>query len=275
MEDLEVSSINRRLEVLRRLFKLAMEWGTVEKPLAKVAMLPGSKRRERVLSIEEETAYLRAASDLGADLIASHERALTGIRARLRGIEPTKPRDPFLLRDVAVVLLDCGLRPEECMRLRWDEVRDGALRITHGKTANARRVVPLPDRAMGIVEMRRAAALSAEWVFPAETKSGHVEGSTLKKPHRRACALADIEYFPMYTMRHTFLTRLAAHIDPYTLAHVAGHADFSTTRRYVHPQAATVREAMERARRAWGGYNSGHTTETAPLAEMPDQSVIN
>jgi len=112
-----------------------------------------------------------------------------------------KPRDPLLLRDVAVVLLDCGLRPEEYFRLRWDEVRDGALRITHGKTANARRVVPMQDRAMGIVEMRRGAALRAEWVFPAETRSGHVEASTLKKPHRKACALAGVDYFPLYRPR--------------------------------------------------------------------------
>jgi len=274
-EQLEVSSINRRLEVLRRMFKLAMEWGTVEKPLPKVAMLPGAKRRERVLSVEEETAYVRATMELGQNILAAHGKALTGIRARLRGIEPVKPRDPFLLRDVAVVLLDCGLRPEECFRLRWDEVRDGALRITHGKTANARRVVPMPDRAMGIIEMRRGAALSSEWVFPAETRSGHVEASTLKKPHRKACALAGVDYFPLYTMRHTFITRLAAHVDPYTLAHVAGHADFATTRRYVHPQAATVREAMERARKAWGGHNSGHSDQTGATAPSAEQLTNN
>ena len=37
-------------------------------------------------------------------------------------------------------------------------------------------------------------------------------------------------------------------MDPYTLGYLAGHSDFSTTRRYVHPQAQTVRDAMERAR---------------------------
>jgi hypothetical protein len=37
-------------------------------------------------------------------------------------------------------------------------------------------------------------------------------------------------------------------MDPFTLAYLAGHSDFSTTRRYVHPQAATIRAAMERAR---------------------------
>ena len=57
-----------------------------------------------------------------------------------------KPEDPFLLRDVAFVLLDCGVRPEECYRLQWEQVRDGALHVVYGKTANARRSIPLTAR---------------------------------------------------------------------------------------------------------------------------------
>lgn len=39
-------------------------------------------------------------------------------------------------------------------------------------------------------------------------------------------------------------------MDPYTLGYLAGHSDFSTTKRYIHPQAQTVLAAMERARAA-------------------------
>ena len=52
-------------------------------------------------------------------------------------------------------------------------------------------------------------------------------------------------------------------MDPFTLAYLAGHSDFSTTRRYVHPQADTVRAAMERARNVQGGHSSGHSDEKA------------
>jgi hypothetical protein len=51
-------------------------------------------------------------------------------------------------------------------------------------------------------------------------------------------------------------------MDPFTLAYLAGHSDFSTTRRYAHPQAQTVRAAIERARLAQGGHTSGHTSAT-------------
>src|ERR1700758_5505601 len=94
---------------------------------------------------------------------------------------------------------------------------------------------------LAFLEMRRAVA-KGEWVFPAPTKSGHIEQSSLKKQHTKACKLADIKAFVLYTFRHTCLTRWAAYMDPYTLAYLAGHSDFSTTRRYVHPQAHTVRD---------------------------------
>ncbi len=59
--------------------------------------------------------------------------------------------------------------------------------------------------------------------------------------------------FPLYTFRHTCLTRWAEYMDPYTLAYLAGHSDFGTTHRYVHPQAHTIRDLMARAGKAHGG----------------------
>ena len=79
-------------------------------------------------------------------------------------------------------------------------------------------------------------------------RSAHVELSTVKKQHAKACQLAKPEHLPLYTFRHTCLTRWAGHMDLYSLAYFAGHSSFVTTRRYVHPKLATARAAMERAR---------------------------
>lgn len=243
----EVSSINRALQVLRRMLHLAVEWGKSEKAAPRVLLLPGERRRERVLSTTEETAYLNITQQIGDGILEAYERALQGIRATARGEEPIKPDDPYLLRDVATVLLDCGLRPEECYRLRWEHVRENALHIPFGKTANARRSIPLSSRAVALLNMRQSIS-ATEWVFPAPTKTGHMEQSTLKKRHATACELAGIGELPFYTFRHTCLTRWSSHMDPYTLAYYAGHSDFATTRRYVHPDMETGRAAMERAR---------------------------
>jgi integrase len=212
---LQVSSINRQVEVVRQMLRLAAEWGEAEKQLPPVRKLPGENHRERVLRPEEETSYLPAA--------------------------------PPLLKQVATLLIDTAMRPEECFRLKQENHRDGALHIFRGKTASARRVSPLTERAAAILEARKRDA-AAEWVFPAPTRSGHIEESSLKKQHLKACGDSKVERFPLYTLRHTCLTRWARTMDPYTLAYLAGHSDFATTKRYVHPQAEAVREANERSK---------------------------
>ena len=256
--NLKVSTINRLLEVLRRIFSLATEWEKLNGRKPKVSKLSGEYRRDRVLGDDEEARYLASARQVGEDIEADYQKALHGIRATMRGEVPIKPEDPYLLLDVATILIDCGLRPEECFRMRWEDVRKGALHVLFGKTANARRRIPLTERVIARLEARRTKAKN-RWVFPAPTASGHIEKFTVKKQHKRACALAQLEALPLYTFRHTCLTRWAEVMDPYTLAYLAGHSDFSTTRRYVHPRTETVLAAFERASASKGGHNFGHS----------------
>lgn len=257
---LQVASLNRELQVLRRMFHLAQEWGRVERALPNVKMLPGEKHRERVLTTAEEDLFFRGAS---TDAMAQYA-------------------DPALLRDVATILLDCGLRPEECFRLRSENVADGNLEIHYGKTDNARRRIPMTPRVSATVDMRLSKANGRAWVFPAQTKSGHIEPSSLKKQHLKAVAEGTrilreetrrqdvhLESFELYTLRHTCLTRWAPHMDPWTLAYLAGHRDMNITKRYVHPQEQTIRSAMKRAQEDKGGHSFGHTSEGSGLRTMP------
>jgi integrase len=253
---LEISSINRELQALRRMFHLAQEWGKVEKALPTVKMLPGERHRERVLTAAEEDLYFAAAK---SEKMEQH-------------------LDPRLLHDVASILLDCGLRPEECFRLRSENVRDGRIEIQYGKTDNARRRIPMTPRVAAILDMRLTKSAGSGWVFPAATKSGHVEPSSLTKQHLNAIGestrilrkqagreKADFEGFELYTLRHTCLTRWAPHMDPWTLAYLAGHRDMNITKRYVHPQEQTIRAAMDRAAGA-SGHTFGHTGLRRPPA---------
>jgi integrase len=271
---LKVSSVNRELQVLRRMFALAIEWGKVDKMLPRVRMVPGEAHRDRVLDAAEQKAYLDSAQALGNSLLEAYQRARSGIRATKRGETPIEPPDPFLLRDVVTILLDCGYRPEECFRLRWEYVQSGVIEIPHGKTDNARRRIPLSQHVASILEMRRAQTQSP-WIFPAPTASGHIEPSSLKRQHRKVCVAAGLEHFPLYTLRHTCLTGWAPHMDPWTLAYLAGHRDMSITKRYIHPQEHTTRAAMDRARDAQGGHNSGHSTVDAPVANHGNPAVKN
>jgi integrase len=248
--DVEVSTVNRDLATLRRMFHLAQEWGKVEKLLPRVKLLAGENRRERALTPEEEAAYLEAAAAVGSEIEQDYQDALKGIRAVKRGLQPRTP-DAFLLRDVATILIDCALRPEECFRLRWaDNIRDNAIEIHTGKGKGSRRRVPASPRVWAYLDMRKATAQQDGWVFPAPTKSGHMEASTIKKQHARALTASGVASFVLYTLRHTCITRWAKHIDAYTLSVIAGHTDMNTTKRYVHPSDADVRAAMEKVRGA-------------------------
>src|SRR5882724_2436932 len=55
-----VSSVNSVLRVLRRCLNLAVEWGVLE-VAPTIHKLPGERRRERVITSEDEARYLAAA----------------------------------------------------------------------------------------------------------------------------------------------------------------------------------------------------------------------
>jgi len=150
-------------------------------------------------------------------------------------------------------------------------VQGDLIEITHGKTANARRRVPLPERAASILQVRRL-KFPGVWVFPAPTRSGHIEPSSLQGQHAKAYILGKVPHFPLYTFRHTCLTRWAPFMDPWTLAYLAGHRDMSITKRYVHPQEYSTRAAIEKARVALSGHKTGHTpilNTSSQMANLP------
>jgi integrase len=61
--------------------------------------------------------------------------------------------------------------------------------------------------------------------------------------------------FVLYSLRHTFLTRLGeSGCDAWTLARIAGHSSITISARYVHPSEDAVLVAMSRL----GGHKIGH-----------------
>jgi integrase len=141
--------------------QLALAADAVAERLVKIALAKGTKDSDVIAAAKD---LLESATALKKPTV----QALTGIRVTQRGQQPIKPEDPFQLRATAALLMDCALRPDECFRLRWEHVRDGAIHVLFGKTENARRTIPLTSRAAAFLEMRQAIA-KAPWVFAAPT----------------------------------------------------------------------------------------------------------
>jgi integrase len=237
---LEVGTVNRELRVLRRVLRLGVEWGLIERA-PKVQMLRGEKRRERVVGDEEFAHFITCASPI--------------------------------LAEVAAVLQDTGLRPDECHRLDWSDItftngRHGKLRVQHGKTAAARRELPLTPRVRAVLEVRwEVAGRPAEgWIWPGPTKSGHIDHSTLKKQHRRALRLSGVRPFVLYSLRHSFATRIAPYVEAWTLCKIMGWSSLSVAMTYIHPSEDRVLDAFS----GMGGHNSGHTNGRKELPALPD-----
>src|SRR5262249_768854 len=239
-DGLQISSVNSCLRCLRRVLKLAEESNVLARA-PKVKFLSGEHQRERVITPQEEALYLNAA--------------------------------PPLLHDVCAVLFDTGMRPEECHRMRWENLawangRHGTVPIAFGKTRAARRTLPLTLRGSQILEARwkRAGRPEEGWVWPAETASGHINHDSLKLQHKKALRLSKLRPFEVYAIRHTFLTRLGeSGCDVWTLARIAGHSSITISARYVHPSGEAVLNALSRL----GGHKTGHTQESTEINNTP------
>jgi integrase len=166
---LSPSGINRGLRTLRRALNLAYQWCKIDKPI-KVTLAKGEHQRDRVLTEDESSKYLKACSQ------------------------------PW--HDCATIILDEGFRPGEVFSLRWPHILfgndgTGLIQIVAGKSKAARRVLPMTPRVYALMRARHEAEGCPEdgWVFPSAAKYGHFDGNaakdhTLRRWTIRACRIS-------------------------------------------------------------------------------------
>ena len=157
--------------------------------------------------------------------------------------------------------------------MRWQDItwlngRHGTIRIPFGKTKAARRTLPMTPRVRQLLETRWQLAGRPQegWIWPAPTQSGHINHDSLKKQHAKALRMAGLRPFEVYSIRHTFLTRLGeSGCDVWTLARVAGHSNITISARYVHPSGDAVLRAMSHHAELSGtGDKTGDSVHSEP-----------
>lgn len=211
------ATVNRELACLKILFNHFIKSDVLTKanPVSRVKFLKEDNEQMRVLTSDEEKLYLLAAS------------------------QP--------LQDIATLMLETGMRPEEVCRIRRENVHldDGYLFNPYGKTKAAKRKVPLTERAADVIS-KRLAKVKGECVFPGRgtgdepiVKVNNAHTGTLKRSKVRA--------FRLYDLRHTWATRAAmAGIDLVTLAAMLGHSRVQMVMRYAHPTEEHQFNAMKK-----------------------------
>lgn len=219
-EEVSPAGTNRDLAALRSMLNYAMRKSLINRnPVHGVKLLPEPPGRMRIVSQEEQRKYLAKANQL--------------------------------LRDVATMILETGMRPEEVFTIRKENVHlpQGYIFVPTGKTRFARRNIPLTDAAKAVLK-RRVKATKSPFVFP--NRYDPTKPLTrVKKAHEDALKEAKIKLrFRVYDLRHTFGSRSAmAGVDLPTLKELMGHSDISTTMRYIHPTPEHKQEALKKLER--------------------------
>jgi len=176
---------------------------------------------------------------------------------------------PQPLYDLAVLVLETGLRIGEALSLDWPDVsleplpgaRFGYLRIRSGKSKKARRNMPLTDRA---ASMLRARQNGTALVFPNDDGHPYLVTSIDHLHAKARKALKLPKDFVVHSLRHTMLTRLGeSGVDAFTIMRIAGHSSITVSQRYVHPSPEAVERAFERLQL------SGASAEVEPRVLPP------
>jgi len=169
-------------------------------------------------------------------------------------------------RRMTTIALSTGLRRGELLGLRWQDVelldrrlhvRQAFVRneITTPKSRAGRKVVPLGDVAKAALEEQFTESLHRapeSIVFSHQALGTPLDPSKLGRYARKALALAGVDeaFRPWHGLRHTALTETAAAGVPAMFVQAkAGHAQGSTTERYLHAARTSYPDAAELAER--------------------------
>jgi integrase len=217
-----VTTVNRELAYLRRMFNVAVQNGWVLRNPFKcgdaLILTSCEKRRERILTPDEEVRLLAACDD---------------------------PRRSHL-KPLLVALLDTGCRRGEMLKLVWRDV-DLQSRVITVRAENSK---TFKERQVGITERLCTMLLSIRETAKGELDSLVFRGcGDVRNSFATACKIAGIKYggldgLTLHCLRHTAATRLVRGNLPIQLVgRLLGHSSVNTTYRYLTATDETAKQA--------------------------------
>ncbi len=232
------ATVNRELSCLRRIFNLAIHWGSAEtNPAARFKRLQEPNDEGRVLTAEEIDRLVAACTShcWGMVLLALHT----------------------------------GMRLGEILELTWQRVdlSQGVITLTHTKNGKVRRI-PVNRVARELLE---SWPRHGPYVFGGERPYG-----SIKTAFRAACRRAGLGRIRFHDLRHTWATTLVlAGVDLRTVQELGGWSSLALVERYSHPTPEARRHAVQKLESVYA-VPDGHqmvTNARPPLAIRPVTTV--
>ena len=215
------ATINRLRSLVLRMFRLALEWGFVEKhPGQYIKKLKENNVRQRFLSKDEITLFITACDQ-----------------------EPSRTQGNALK-----FALLTGMRMGEICRSKWadlivDDDGAGNLFLPHTKSGLSRTVL-LNQLAMQVIaEQKLKRIASNPHIFP-----GDANGKPISHPKKSFARIKKVagglDKLRIHDLRHSFASILinSGKATLYDVQHLLGHQSPQTTTRYAHIASSRLRE---------------------------------
>lgn len=209
------STVNRYLQLLKKMFNLAIEEGYLEENVIRKVKLFSEKDnlKEQILTEKEERKLIENCSET--------------------------------LKSIITVALNTGMRRAEILNLTWNQVDFEARRIKVEKTKSGKvRFIPVNEILFNKLNRLKSENGQSPFVFfNPETKQPFLD---MKTGFKTALKRAEIKGLRFHDLRHTFASRLVERgVDIETVRDLLGHHSILITQRYVHSNIDRKRNAVE------------------------------
>lgn len=223
---LKPSTINRRINSIKRYFDWAKQKGLVQTNYSKsIKFVPTEKTSPKRMSDKEEAALMYAVEKYGT------------------------------LRDRAMIIfmLHTGLRSMEVCDVQIEDVimrkRGGYVVVRSGKR-NKQREVPLNSTARCALEEHiRLSEISQGYLFPSSKTGKRLQERAIRHILQKYIRLAKLEGFSAHDLRHRFGYVMAERTPLHRLAQIMGHDNLNTTMIYVRATQEDLQGEVEKI--AW------------------------
>ncbi len=240
-------TVNRRLTVIKHMFKQAVEWDLVKSnPATLVKRFTVNSERTRFLSQDEIQTLLETC-----------EKQITS---------------PWLL-PLVTLALNTGMRKGELLRLKWEnlDLERGSITIIQSKTLRRKTIaINEPAReALNWLQENRYGELLLMW--PWGDPIGKV---TVYDAFKKACSTAGITDFRFHDLRHTFASHLVmAGVDLVTVKELLGHKTINMTNRYTHLAQEHKAQAVAKLSERMQGVRNATESQSGSVSEELKQAI--
>ncbi|VUD66379.1 Tyrosine recombinase XerC [Thalassocella blandensis] len=236
---LKVTTINRRVAILKSVLAKAVEWDVIENsPIAGMARLKTDEAPHvRYLGSGEEAALRAALAARQESQRDERNKHNSWLEKRHKQLLPDL-NGVFTdyLMPMVLLALNTGMRRGELFKLEWQDVQLKERNIIiHGykSKSGSTRHIPMNDEAFQVLVTWRNISSEDRLVFPSPQTGRELDN--ISTSWKNVIEKSGISNFRFHDLRHTFASKLVmAGVDLNTVRELLGHSDLKMTLIYAH-----------------------------------------